>query len=161
MHTQNETRMWFRESLLETDALAKLKEANRPAIEKIIVERIKELFIETGETTLNLPKRYIKEVILKSNNKYEDHYIGKSLNNLGVEQYKNEQGKIVYKRFSVPYYQEYSGQCEMKEERGRPYVFERDKFITQEELEQYEIKTPDETPETNFNSPYTQTGAFD
>jgi hypothetical protein len=68
------------------------------------------------------------------------------LKNLGIEQYKDAKGKIITKRFSVPYFDS-DGEYTPREERGRPYVFELNKFLTPEDLEQYEIPEHNETPD--------------
>jgi hypothetical protein len=144
--TQNESRMWFRPSLLVTDALVKLREANRPRIEKTIVQKIKNLFIDTADKQQLLSMRYIKETILQ-NPKEDEYYVRKILTeNLKVHQIKNENGKIPTTRFEEPYWTD-DGVFLPQKRVGRPYVFDRDKFITPEELEQYEIKNPEEANE--------------
>jgi len=160
MSTQKESRMWFHPNLLVTEALKKLREANRPRVEKIIVQRIKELFIETNEKQLLLSMRYVKDTILQ-NPKEDEHYVRKILSeNLDIHQFKNEKHKIISTRFSEPYFC-IEGKFKPQKRIGRPYVFERDNFITPEDLQKYEFETPEQTPETSFENSYTQSGAFD
>jgi len=153
MHTQNESRMWFNPDLLVTEALKKLRDANRPKIEKIIVQKVKELFIDTGKKQLLLRMQYIKETILQ-NPREDEHYIRKILTeNLKIQQYKNDKGKISTTRFEEPYF-DIDGVYRPQKRVGKPYVFENDKFLTPEDLQKYEIETPEQTPETSFANPY-------
>jgi hypothetical protein len=48
MSTQRTSRMWFDPEILVTEALKKLRDANRPKILKDIVAKIRDLFIEAG-----------------------------------------------------------------------------------------------------------------
>lgn len=145
--------MWFNPDLLVTEALKKLRDANRPKIEKIIVQKVKELFIDTGKKQLLLRMQYIKETILQ-NPREDEHYIRKILTeNLKIQQYKNDKGKISTTRFEEPYF-DIDGVYRPQKRVGKPYVFENDKFLTPEDLQKYEIETPEQTPETSFANPY-------
>ncbi|GHU85379.1 hypothetical protein FACS1894153_0480 [Bacteroidia bacterium] len=136
MHTQHESRMWFNEDLLITDALIKLRDANRPRIERVITQKIKDLFLDSGEQILMLPMRYIKDNLLK-NPKEDENYIRSVLeNNMNVYRYKNKEGKYDSIYANIPNY-DFEGEIQISRERCRPYIFEREKFITPEELAQY------------------------
>ena len=144
MHSQHESRMWFREDLLITEALKRLRDASRPKIEKIIVQKIKELFIDTGSKELTLPLRYIKDNILNSKTE-DDGYIRKILEeHLDVHRYKNQHGKFDSCLAFLPFF-DAEGNLRMNKERCRPYVFERDKFLTPEDFQKFVIE--EESPE--------------
>ncbi|MCL2413481.1 MAG: DUF5906 domain-containing protein, partial [Bacteroidales bacterium] len=149
MHTQHESRMWFREELLITEALKKLREASRPKIEKIIVQKIKELFLDTGENQLYLPMAYIKETILQ-NTKEDENYIRKILEeHLEVQRFRNGEGKYDSCTAWLPYF-DIEGNYKPQSKRCRPYIFERDKFLTPEDFAKFVIDKkdePDEIPE--------------
>ncbi len=138
MHTQNESRMWFNPDLLETEALKKLRAANLPRIEKIIRQKIKELFFDTGEKQLLLPMRYIKEHILQSG-KEDEGYIRKILEeHIGVDRYKNAEGKYDSHWAYLPFF-DAEGVLKLNKERCRPYIFERDQFLTPEDYATFAI----------------------
>ena len=152
MHTTHESRMWFQEELLITDALRKLREASRPKIEKTIVQRIKELFLDTGEQQLLLPMRYIKEHILQSA-KEDQNYVQKILEeNLNVHRFKNSEGKYDSTTAWLPFF-DVEGTLKFNRERCRPYIFERDQFLTPEDYVNFvvgEKQEPVEMPESDF-----------
>jgi hypothetical protein len=102
------------------------------------MQNIKDLFLDSGEQQLMLPMRYIKENLLK-NPKEDENYIRNVLeNNMNIHRYKNKEGKYDSIYVDIPKYA-YDGELNMTRERCRPYIFEREKFITPEELVQYAI----------------------
>jgi len=138
MHTQHESRMWFREDFLVTEALQKLRDASRPKIEKIIVQKIKELFINSGEELLMLPMEYIMEILLRGAKESED-YVRKVLEeNIGVDRFKNSKGKYDSTWAWLPFF-DAEGNLKQNKKRCRPYIFERDKFLTPEDFAKFVI----------------------
>ena len=136
LHSQHESRMWFDHKLLITDAFRKLVESNKSTIEKELCESLRNLFIDVNETTIYATLPYIKKAFL--NNKYDDNYIKRTLTLMNVEQYRSaESGKIVMKRHSTPFV-DHEGVVQTPYTiLGRPYVFERSKFISDAELSEY------------------------
>jgi hypothetical protein len=163
LSTNNESRMWFHKDLLVTDALIKLREANRPQAEKIIVQKIKDLFIDTGEKQLTLPFSYIMDKFLTSR-KENESYIRNTIlkENLKVDRYKNEKGKYCTCYFFEPHI-DLDGKCNMLRRHGRPYIFERDNFLTAEDFEMFEIAeqtAPVVMPEENENFAFCRADIF-
>lgn len=84
MSTDNETRMWFKEELLKTEALEKLIKNSRTGIEKELYEWLKNTFLEFGEDSVLLAPKDIAEFALKR--KIESSYISKIItDNLHAE----------------------------------------------------------------------------
>jgi hypothetical protein len=136
MYTQNETRMWFNENLLKTEALEKLIHNSRPGLEKEIYERLKSIFIEFGESEIYLTLTDINELILK---KQDLSYLSKIFNdNFGVRPYTNSEGKQTVKYYSIPMWQTNSeGEPKRHDIKkvGRPYVFNVDKILDKTDLD--------------------------
>lgn len=136
------SRAWFDPDLLETDALHRLKEANRPQCEKEIRNYIHEVFLDFPDTELMYSVQALKDHCnLK---RWDDTYIHTILSeNMRLSKYKNSDGKEVPKRFSVPYhaFSEFDNKEETKYKRyepARPYVFYEADFLTKAEIEEKE-----------------------
>lgn len=138
MHTKQESRMWFHESLIKTDALRRLVESNKPRLEREIEDKIKQLFIETGLPTLHYPLDYIRDNFITVR-KIEDSYLREVLEMMKVERYKNSNGKFDSTSVKI-YFLDAEYTVASRILRCRPYVFNRESFITESDLEQYEIK---------------------
>lgn len=134
LSTQEESRMWFHHKLLITEAFRNLVEANKPTIEKEISLHLKNLFIESKEEVIYAPVNVIHTHFL--NKKYDETYIKKTLHFMGIKQYTAENGAIVIKRCNIPYIDP-DGRVQYFNYTGRPYVFNRSKFISDEEFAGY------------------------
>lgn len=65
MHTKNESRMWFNENLLRTEALEKLIQNSRPGIEKELYEHLKQIYFEFGESEVLMTPTDANNFMLK------------------------------------------------------------------------------------------------
>lgn len=127
MYTKNETRMWFNETLLETEALQKLREHSRPGIEKELYEFVKEIYFQFGESEVLLTPTNVNELVLKS--RQPTSYLKTIFtDNLRVPQYDG--GKV--KGYAIPYWGTDSTGNMVRQEhkyKGRPYVLEAKKIL--------------------------------
>ena len=136
MSTKCQSRMWFRKSHLETEALRNLIAANKPKIERIIYTKLREMFINFNEEKLRLPYEYIEEQIL--NKRFEEPYIRETLKRMGFDRYKTPEGKYSTINVKIPYFDptgdrgDYYKVC-------RPYIFNREDFLKPEELSEYDL----------------------
>ncbi|MCO6499104.1 MAG: hypothetical protein J5I47_01860 [Vicingus serpentipes] len=161
LSTENLHRAWFDAELIKTDALRKVIEYSRPTIEKEIRAKIKEMFLDFDLEEIQMTTKDLKAEFFK-NSRYEDNYIAKVLSeNLNLERYKNEEGKEVTKRHSYPKFEknyeegrQVTKQVEVQTN-GRPWVFKREDFVTQEELEAVAYE-PENAHISDFMSKATQ-----
>lgn len=139
MHTQNETRMWFNESLLKTEALEKLIHNSRPGLEKEIYERLKSIFIEFGEDTVLMTPTDANNLIIHK--KQEISYLSKIFkDNFGVRPITDVEGKQIVKSYQIPYWgTDTAGEsCRCVHKlTGRPYVFKAEKILDKSDLDLY------------------------
>lgn len=127
------TRMWFEPKDLETEALRKLKEKQRPVIEREIRSYMRDLFLtfKGNEYYFDISalKTHISEV-----SKYNSQQIQTILKeNLKVERWNNG----ATKRYKVPEWRKnYAGQWEIfyYDYNNRPYVFQMEQFLTKDEI---------------------------
>ncbi len=161
LSTKNETRMHFDPKLLETEALQKLRENNRPTIEKELRERIRNWFIDFGEfdshegrPAVFLTTTMINELFFR--NKYEQSYLSKVIREkFNVDYYKNGDGMPIAKACKIP---EWGIQKEpdgtertvisFTKRTGKPFVFYIEDFLSDEERASigYEQSETDELP---------------
>jgi galactitol-specific phosphotransferase system IIB component len=158
LSTKDESRMWFNENLLRTEALEKLVQNSRPSIEKEIYEFVKSVFFEFGESEVYLTPKDINNLILSR--KQETSYLTRILReNMGVLPYHNADGKEVVKAYSIPYWgQDNEGDMVRKEHtfKGRPYVFRAVEILNPADLETWnniQAKEEQEPQPTNPPKP--------
>ena len=138
LSTKRESRMWFHEDLyLGTDAFKKLINANRSKIEKDIHFNIRELFILTGRKELKLPFDHIWEKLL--NRKFEKPYLERTLKIMNIKRHLTNDGVPGPCSCQVPKI-DTSGNLDYDYIKCRPYIFEREKFITAEEADDYPLE---------------------
>jgi hypothetical protein len=142
LSTQHEGRMWFNHKLLITEAFKKLAEANKPTIEKELTEQLKSLFLSCKEEILYIPLEYLKNNFL---NKFEETYIKQTLILMDIKLYTSQKtGLHCVKKMQIPYINS-EGDVLHRCYTGRPYVFERNKFIS--DLEFLKFSSEVETEE--------------
>lgn len=78
MVTERATRMWFDPALLKTEALKKVIENSKPTVEKELIEKIREMFLDFGVDTIQMSRKDIKDEFFRGA-KWEDNYIEKVL----------------------------------------------------------------------------------
>ncbi len=141
MSTEKETRMWFAESLLITDALKKVIMSSKSTVEKEIRTKIQIMFEDFSENIITMTISDIRREFF--NNRYEEKYVLEILREqMKLEQYwePDGTGKKNYKvkRYSYPkLHTIYSdGGQETKridvKSTGRPFVFLRPDFVPPE-----------------------------
>jgi len=141
IHSERKSRMWFAPSLIRTDALKNVVEFNKPMIEKEIRNGILTKFLDFAEETIFMTVEDVKAEFLK--NRFEPTYIKRGLqDDLKLKVYE-EDGKKKVIRYSYPKWEFFPET--KKSERvsvsniGRPYVFHRSEFVTDEMLKEYEL----------------------
>lgn len=136
IHSQHESRSWFAHKLLITDAFRKLVSSNKSAIERAIHEYMRNLFIESSNTTIYMPVTYIKDHVLGK--KYEEDYIRRTIEMMNIKQYRSQEtNRIAVKRCEIPYIST-DGVVSSNWIVGRPYVFERSTFISDADFNDYD-----------------------
>jgi hypothetical protein len=139
--TKRESRMHFNPDLLKTDVFMDTVRVNEPSAATDLREQVKELFIDNpGKQELLLPMKNIREEFFTP--KTSVSWIQEMLTDyLGVTQLTGKDGKAVVKRgeYTKYIFDEYAdgGEGAMVPKTikwlGRPYVFDREKFIAPEE----------------------------
>lgn len=140
MNTSCESRMWFKPSLLITDALKKVVMSSKSTVEKEIRTKIQTMFEDFAENIIFMTVSDIRREFF--NNRYEEKYVLEILRDqMKLEQYwePDPDGKKHYKtkRYSFPKfhttYTDGGAQQEMKriefKTTGRPFVFLRPDFV--------------------------------
>jgi hypothetical protein len=141
LSTPQESRMWFHYKRLITDAFRALVEANKSTLERELSDHLFSLFLASKDETIEAPLSKIKSHFL--NNKFEESYIKKTLHLMGIKQYTKD-GKITIRRCEIPYF-DANGEIDYFDFTGRPYIFHRERFITDAEMSEYsfEIELPE------------------
>ena len=152
MATDRLTRMWFDPVLLKTDALKKVIKYSRPTIEKELHQYMNAAFIDFGVQEIRMALHDIHRVVF--NNRFEKNYLERTLKeDMKIDLYwephpeeKDLFGKPLrmYKvcRYKYPKWEKkfVNGTEQMERVEvtatGRPYVFTREMFVTQEEEKQ-------------------------
>lgn len=156
--TPKTSRAWFDHRLLETDALRKLKEKNKPLAEREITTFMRNLFLDFKLEEQLMTIEVLKEKInLK---KYEDTYLHSILKeNLKLKKFEKN-GKEQVCRFKVPKHSvAYSSESIQDDNltttwetfHGRPYVFCAKDFLTPKEMEELLQIEEKELQNTQFN----------
>jgi hypothetical protein len=133
LFTKKESRMWFREDLLKTDALKKLIEGNKSTAEREIFSFMRSMMLEQGFYTLEYKLSYVVKEILRG--RYESSYVERILK----EKIKVETCKTS-KRFKYPVIvkvsdgKAYHEEIVLNSDNGKPYTFRADMFLTKEEI---------------------------
>lgn len=138
LSVKKESRMFFAPSLLRTEALEKLIEGNRSGPQKELTSILRNWFTDTGFWQLKFTLKYICEKILR--NRFERNYIHRILNeNMHVEALSKTE------RFYVPEISQVHEGGHLIDKIvctqiiGKPFVFNADKFLSPDEIEQFEL----------------------
>ncbi|MEM6397773.1 MAG: primase-helicase family protein [Bacteroidota bacterium] len=134
--TEHESRMYFHPMLIRTDNFYRTVEINEPGEVSNMRQAIQDMFDRGGEdrTQILMPMKNIRDEFFPKSATYK--WIAELLREyLGVEQLKDDSGKLVFMRGSYirteqmrleDKYQDVEVEVEW---RGRPYVFPRELFI--------------------------------
>lgn len=143
--TKNQYRHWFLPEIIETDALRKVISFSKPAVEREIREKVRDMFLEFGLPEIMMTKKDIKNEWFRGS-RYEEYFIRKVLHeNMKVDLYHEltPDGKKHYKttRYSYPKMGNEStldgtGAPKRLEvlNVGRPYVFKIEDFLNEQEI---------------------------
>jgi hypothetical protein len=83
MVTENRERHWFETKLLKTEALTKVVQNSKPAIERILRTRVAQLFTDIeGIDAIHMPFWAVKSELLQKTS-YDDAYIKRTLREMG------------------------------------------------------------------------------
>lgn len=150
--TKRESRMWFHPERIRTEALARLIDNSRPKVEKEIISNLREMFLEFKEPQILMTTKLINKEFF--NNRLESNYLNKVIRDqMGVEQYRDPDGKSVVKQFDFyRWRQEGIDDKYMKvveKHIGRPWVFRAEKFLNGEMKQLMKEEEPEETPNSN------------
>jgi hypothetical protein len=150
MKTSEESRMWFNEHLLKTEALDKLIHNSRPGIEKELYEHLKTIFFEFGESEVYMTPTNANDIFLKK--KQDISYLSRIFReNMGVKPYTNDEGKEAVKSYFIPYWQTHpEGNIERAtyKFKGRPFVFKAEKILDKADLIQWREIVQKQEPAT-------------
>lgn len=135
------TRMWFEAKDLETEALRKLKEKQKPLAEREIVAYVRELFTDFPAPQYLFTVEALQQRIPSLQKKDSQHINSILKENLNLVKYRKE-GREITTRFKLPRYSSYvidndDTKLEIAWDsfHGRPYVFPAEKFLTTSELQ--------------------------
>jgi hypothetical protein len=149
MSTREESRMWFNERLLRTEALEKLIHNSRPGIEKELYEHLKSIFFDFGESEVLMTPTNANDIFLKK--KQDISYLSRIFQeNMGAKHYTNEEGKECVKTYCIPFWHtDLEGNINRSTHKfkGRPFVFKAEKILDPSDLTQWReiLKKPDAT----------------
>jgi hypothetical protein len=139
LSTKKEGRMWFKDADIRTEAFLKVVNANKHRFEKIINEKMKELFIESGLEIIMMPFSYIKETIVGIKGTEKDSELKLIIEeNLKLKKFENSKGKEDATWVLIPYLNN-SGTLEFEKKRCRPYIFNKSNFLKAEDLENVQL----------------------
>jgi hypothetical protein len=156
LKTESLNRMWFHPSLLKTEAMKRLIENSRPTIQKEIRENIRDMFLDFGMDTIYMTCEAIRREFFKGKN-YERNYIKKTLvEEMKIDMYHEPdperkdlfgQPEKVYKtkRHTYPKWDTAFRENKQEviridvEDNGRPYVFHRNAFLTEDEIKRHPV----------------------
>ena len=155
MSTGEESRMWFNEHLLRTEALDKLIYNSRPGIEKELYEHLKAIFFDFGESEILMTPTNANDIFLKK--KQDISYLSRIFReNMGVKPYINDDGKECVRSYSIPYWHtDLEGNINRAVLRfkGRPFVFKAEEILDKGDLIQWrEIRGKTEIPEKHTDA---------
>lgn len=138
MKTKNESRQWFNPQATKTDALKKLIEGNKSGPQKELTNILCNLFSDTGFWQLKFTLKYICETLLR--NRYERNYIARILrDNFNIKASTSSE------RFKFPEIQKKTTTMGIEDEivmlscLGKSYTFSADKFLTEEEIQEFTL----------------------
>lgn len=164
LQTEKLNRMWFHPSLIKTEALKKVVAFSKSTIEKELRQYFKEAFLDFGVEEIKMARKDIHREVF--NNRYEANYLEKVLKEeLKLDLY-NEPDKSQplldgsyakkYKviRYTYPKWERKFNQERQREEMvrveveclGRPYVIQREQFLSEED------GVVEHSPETLFTN---------
>lgn len=149
MSTQHESRMWYNESLLVTDALRRVVAHSKSTVEKEIRTKLQAMFEDFCENIIYMTVNDVRKEFF--NNRYEERYVLDILReHMKIEQYWEpgpapESGKPLSKLYKTKRYKFPKWHCQYqdggtKQEmiridvsgNGRPFVFLRPDFVPAE-----------------------------
>ena len=151
MSTSEESRMWFNERLLRTEALEKLIHNSRPGIEKELYEHLKSIFFDFGESEVLMTPTNANDIFLKK--KQDISYLSRIFReNMRVKPYVNEEGKECVKTYQIPFWLvDLEGNIHRAAHKfkGRPFVFKAEKILDKADYQIWlEIMSkPDKQPD--------------
>lgn len=150
------TRMWFEPSDLETEALKKLKDKQKPLIEREITAYVRELFLDFPATEYLFTIEALQQRIPLLQKKDNQHLHNILKENMRLKKYTKD-GRETAIRFKLPRFESantvYSDdaptQVVWDKFHGRPYIFPREMFLTKAEIE---AQTESENTQTNITT---------
>ena len=154
------TREWFAYDLLETPALQRLREAQRPALQKKIEAYMKNLFIETGERELYYTpeqlQRHSNGVFDREDEIKLDNYLKnvmklkKFVTDADAERGLPSSNKkyTIFRLYEDEIDGEIYTRIVTKRAQGRCYVFPIERFLTPAEIEAAAKKAIPDTEDT-------------
>lgn len=140
------SRMWFDPADLETEALKKLKDKQKPLIEREITAYVRELFLDFPADEYLFTIEALQQRIPLLQKKDNQHLHTILRENMHLQKYARD-GRETAIRFKLPrweagnlYSDEAPTQIIWDKFHGRPYVFPREMFLTKQEIADQEAK---------------------
>ena len=154
MSTEQCERHWFDTRLIKTDALTKVIQYSKPAIQKELRSKLKNAFLDFGQDTIKMDLKSIKAEFFRGKN-YEDYYIEKVLAEWGYERGKPERG-FYYSWQTIKDTMVTDGGEAIETQKqvrvrigthGRHYSFPVSDFVSKEEIESMQKDLVELSPE--------------
>ena len=159
--TQKESRMWFHPALIKTETFEEVVTVNEPSDATELREGIEEMFLQLelqGELVpkIEMTLKEIKDEFFSQ--KASTRWLQEVIQDyLQVDLKRNDEGDAVFERgaYKKVQWDDLTGEFTVKEVkwRGRPYVFERDRFISSKVQVRVGDKTdPESLPQPEPNN---------
>ncbi len=148
LHTENQSRAWFRPDLLRTEALKNVIEASKPSIVRQLEHNLKDMFYQFGHEEIFLTPADIKELFFSKISRFDTDYISKSVETRypTIDRYRNSEGRQTTKRYKIPIFTQTINEdgeeilkATFKPAIGRPYVFKAKEVFSESEYSDYNL----------------------
>lgn len=159
--TENLFRAWFDPRLLVTDALKRVVEHSQPNVIRELHEYMRELFFRTRLEVILMDADDVRLWVF-GGSRYERKYINKLISEvMKLDRYRREEdNKYVTKDYEFPAFQDVKdhGTGNWTRKRvtvtgnGRPFVFRREDFVSNEEWDAHHFETALVMPTGNGHS---------
>lgn len=139
MHIKEpESRMWFKASDIETQALRDLKAAQQPLPVREIKEEIRNLFMDFPAEQYLISVKILKDMVDAIARMPNDTVRTLLRTHFGLETYVDEDGLSRTKYIKIPYYYE-NGEGKTvvyhRRDKGKAFVFHASQFLNEKELD--------------------------
>lgn len=143
MATEELSRMWFHPSLLETEALHKVREHSRPMARREIEAWMRQMFLATRKDEIRMTVADVRREVFRGSTRYDDKYLREIFREEFDAQTPRKNGHPSTCTYSYPRLSEtrdmtgthFEVQWVDVRTPSRPYIFRREVFFTEQDWE--------------------------